>query len=284
MVMRSYLAIVFLMFFFLENGAARANLVVRPEAPVQGRTVVVLLTDEAAVSAQMDFFGKMIPFYGSAGDLYSIAGVPVMTEPGYHVITVYASSESGNTYVMPVSIHVLKGKFLAEKLAFPPSKSGKLVASKIRADQDELSMIFRQWTPDRLWSGKFLMPIKGRITSPFGAYRHYNGKRLGDHRGTDIGGNPVGAVIKAANSGVVAFAKHLPALGSVIVIDHGQGIHSVYMHMSKTLVAAGETVKKGQTIGKVGSTGVSTGPHLHFGISVHDTRVEPMEWVKREVL
>ena len=274
---------ILLLFLLLQKGPAGASLLVRPEAPVQGRTVVVLLTGDAAVSARMEFFGKTIPFYGSVGDLYAIAGVPVLTAPGTHVITVHASDEAGNTHVISKSIRVLKGKFLAEKLAFPPSKSGNLVASKIMADQDELSRIFRQWTPNRLWSGKFLMPIKGRITSPFGAYRHYNGKRLGDHRGTDIGGNPVGAVIKAANSGVVAFAKHLPALGSVIVLDHGQGIHSVYMHMSKTLVSAGQIVKKGQSIGKVGSTGVSTGPHLHFGISVHDTRVEAMEWVKRDI-
>ena len=127
------------------------------------------------------------------------------------------------------------------------------------------------------------MPIKGRVTSAFGAYRLYNGKRLGDHRGTDIGGNPVGAKIKVANSGVVIFSKPMPTIGSVIVIDHGQGVNSIYMHMSKTLVSVGEKVIKGQVIGKIGNTGLSTGPHLHFGMSIHDTRVDPLEWVSKDI-
>ena len=127
-----------------------------------------------------------------------------------------------------------------------------------------------------MFSGKFIKPLEGKITSAFGSYRLYNGKKLGDHRGVDIGGNPIGTPIKASNSGKVIFAKKLPTLGSAIIIDHGQGIHSLYMHMSKILVSMGDFVKKGQIIGKVGSTGLSTGPHLHWGISIHDTRINPM--------
>ena len=255
---------------------------VKPAAVSQGRTFVAAITSESIVSADMIFSGKTIHFYGTKGNLNAIAGVNVFTDPGWHPLKITATDESGNTVTKDYKIKIKMSVFPHDKLVFAPGKQGRLVASKIKTDQDELSEVFKRETTAKLWSGKFLMPIKGRVTSAFGTYRLYNGKRLGDHRGTDIGGNPVGARIKAANSGVVVFAKLLPTLGSVIVIDHGQGVNSVYMHMSKTLVAAGEKVVKGQYIGKIGSTGLSTGPHLHFGVSVNDTRVDPMEWVRRD--
>ena len=255
-----------------------------PAVPSQGRTFTAHITSESIVSAELLFGGKTIRFYGTKGNLSAIVGVNVFTQAIWQPLRISATDDSGNTVTQDYNIKIKTSIFPHDKLVFPPGKQGRLVASKIKTDQDELSEVFRMETPEKLWSGKFLMPIKGRVTSAFGTYRLYNGKRLGDHRGTDIGGNPVGAKIKAANSGVVVFAKLLPTLGSVIVIDHGQGVNSVYMHMSKTLVSVGERVVKGQYIGKIGSTGLSTGPHLHFGVSVHDTRVDPLQWVKSSVL
>lgn len=257
---------------------------VDPVSISQGRTFTAHIISESIVSAEMLFGGKAIRFYGTKGNLTAIAGVNVFTDPGWHPLKITAADESGNTVSEDYNIKIKMSVFPHDKLTFPPGKQGRLVASKIKTDQDELSEVLKIETPEKLWSGKFLMPIKGRMTSAFGTYRLYNGKRLGDHRGTDIGGNPVGAKIKAANSGVVVFSKLLPTIGSVIVINHGQGVCSVYMHMSKTLVSVGEKIVKGQIIGLVGNTGLSTGPHLHFGVSVHDTRVDPLEWVSKGIL
>ena len=257
---------------------------ITPAVPAQGRTFTVHITSDPIVSAELVFGGKTIRFYGTKGALSAVVGVNVFTDPGWRPLRINATDGSGKTVTEDFNIKIKKSFFPSDKMLFPPGKQARLVASKIKTDQDELSEMLKVETPKKLWSGKFLMPINGRITSAFGTYRLYNGRRLGDHRGTDIGGNPVGAKIKAANSGIVVFSKLLPTIGSVIVIDHGQGICSVYMHMSKTLVAVGEKVVKGQFIGKIGNTGLSTGPHLHFGVSVHDTRVDPLEWVRNEVL
>ena len=276
---------IFLLFILLSGNICFGgiDLAVSPQTPSQGRTFTAQITSDSIVSADLIFCGKLIRFYGTKGDLSAIAGVNVFTQTGWQPLRITATDESGNTVTEDFKIKIKKSVFPFDKLLFPPGKQGRLVASKIKTDQDELAEVLKTESQRRLWTGKFLMPIKGRVTSAFGAYRLYNGKRLGDHRGTDIGGNPVGAKIKVANSGVVIFSKPMPTIGSVIVIDHGQGVNSIYMHMSKTLVSVGEKVIKGQVIGKIGNTGLSTGPHLHFGMSIHDTRVDPLEWVSKDI-
>jgi len=271
--------------FVLFTGSAPAqaglNIVVSPESVYQGRTMTVNIPGGDIMAARAFFLGKEIPFYASDGYWTTTIGVAANAPEGLHEITVICESLSGEIKRYSTQIEIWPYSFLAEKLVFPPQKSSKLTSRKIAADQEELAAVFRRWTPEKLWDGGFIIPVKGRTTSPYGAYRLYNGKRLGDHRGVDIGGNPAGTPIKASNSGIVAFAKPLPAFGSTVVIDHGQGIHSVYMHLSKTLVTAGQFLNKGDILGRVGSTGISTGPHLHWGISIHDTRVDPIAWADK---
>ena len=256
-----------------------------PETARQGKTFTVTVSAELPLrAASASFLGKDMPFYTSGTGFRGVIGIHPNTRPGLYKMEITATDEAGLTDRLAADVRIKTTKFLAEKLAFPPGKSSKLSSAKIQKDQDKVGEIMEKETPDQLWSGRFIMPIKGYITSPYGAYRLYNGKKLGDHRGADIGGNPVGAPIKAANSGIVAFTEFLPTIGSTIILDHGQGINSIYMHMSKTLVKAGDRIEKGQVIGRIGSTGLSNGPHLHWGISVHNTRVDPLEWTKRTVV
>lgn len=277
-----YAAVLFTL--FAAAAYASSPFTFTPKAVKQGGTLVVTAEDISENNTTLIFLGKSIPFYRYDKGIRTIAGVNPSTPTGVHEATVISTDESGDTHTYIYNVAVKPVNFPHEKLLFEPKKQSKLFREKIITDQDEIAKIFRQWTPEQLWSGKFIKPIKGRTTSAFGTYRLYNNKKLGDHRGLDIGGNPVGAPIKASNSGIVAFARLLPTLGSTIIIDHGQGIHSVYMHMSKTLVSVGQRIEKGQVIGKVGSTGLSTGPHLHWGISIHDTRVSPLEWASRIIL
>jgi len=91
-----------------------------------------------------------------------------------------------------------------------------------------------------------------------------------------------GSHVLAANNGKVVFAKKLKAFGGTVVVDHGQGIHTLYFHLSKFVAKAGEAVNKGQLLALSGNTGVSSGPHLHWGMSAHNLRVDPSQWVKNE--
>lgn len=255
-----------------------------PEAARQGKTFTVTVSSELPLrSVSADFLGKNIPFYSAEAGFRGIIGIHPSTRPDNYPMSIIATDEAGLTEISEIEVPVRASRFLAEKLAFPPGKNEKLSSRKIQKDQAKVGEVMEIETQEQLWSGKFIKPIKGYITSPYGSYRLYNGKHLADHRGTDIGGNPVGAPIKAANSGKVAFTEFLPTIGSTIILDHGQGINSIYMHMSKTLVKAGDMIKKGQVIGRIGSTGLSNGPHLHWGISVHNVRVDPLEWSARTI-
>ncbi|MGB9977408.1 peptidoglycan DD-metalloendopeptidase family protein [Thermovenabulum sp.] len=123
-------------------------------------------------------------------------------------------------------------------------------------------------------SGRFLWPITGSITSPYG-------KRGRDyHEGIDIGAS-LGSLVAASNSGVVVFAGRNGAYGNLIIIDHGGGIQTYYAHLSKILVSEGQRVEKGSVIGRVGSTGRSTGPHLHFEVRINGTPKNPITYLNK---
>ena len=123
------------------------------------------------------------------------------------------------------------------------------------------------------------MPVNGSVSMLFGTREFVNRKPRGQHRGLDLA-VPAGTEVGAANSGKVVFAQKLKAFGGTVVIDHGQGIHSLYFHLSKFLAQVGDDVTKGQLVALSGNSGISTGPHLHWGMSVHNLRVDPLQWTK----
>ena len=128
---------------------------------------------------------------------------------------------------------------------------------------------------ERFYDESFLLPVAGRLTTEFGETRYVNNAPTSyRHSGLDIAA-PAGTAILATNSGRVTLAMELILTGNTIVIDHGQGLFSIYYHMQKLLTEKGALVQRGQVIGEVGSTGFSTGPHLHFTVSYYDHNLEP---------
>ena len=115
----------------------------------------------------------------------------------------------------------------------------------------------------RLWTTAFVRPREGRVTSPFGAGREVNGVRRSSHSGLDLAGQ-TGAPVYAANRGVVALIGHFFYGGISVFVHHGAGLMTVYQHLSRPMVAVGDTVARGQVVGRVGATGRVTGPHLHW--------------------
>ena len=168
--------------------------------------------------------------------------------PGYKEVVVEIHRKDGRE---------VQRRILSEKIISEPVKQVVVRGSKL--------------VPD-LGTGQFAWPSPGSITSRYG-YR-----RSGFHHGVDIAA-PVGTPVIAADSGTVTFSGWLPYYGIAVMIDHGGGkIVTVYGHLSKTLVKVGQTVKRGQVIGNVGSTGRSTGPHLHFEIRVDGKPQDPLNY------
>ena len=127
-------------------------------------------------------------------------------------------------------------------------------------------------------SGRLLMPVNGRIGSGFGMRFHPILKRSRMHKGVDIGASS-GTPIRAAADGVVISSAYSGGYGNVVILDHGGGLSTVYGHCSARLVSSGQRVKRGQVIARVGSTGLSTGPHLHFEVRINGTAVNPRGWL-----
>jgi murein DD-endopeptidase MepM/ murein hydrolase activator NlpD len=147
--------------------------------------------------------------------------------------------------------------------------------------ESESAMSFRQAVSEvRYWSEPLAVPVRGCMTSPYGVQRYLNGKPTGNiHAGLDQRA-PLGTPVRAVADGVVKIVREWNVHGHTIGIDHGQGLESMYQHLSRFAVAERATVKKGDVIGYSGTTGRSNAPHLHWTLYVNGVPVNPLEWVK----
>jgi len=148
---------------------------------------------------------------------------------------------------------------------------------------DKVSAFKKLVTPQKFWNGAFLRPNEGEITTGFGVRRYYNGEFAEDyyHRGIDYAGE-YGSPVIAPAAGYVrlvgAVAQGFRLHGNTVGVDHGQGVESIFLHLSEIYVKEGDFVKAGQPLGAIGATGASTGPHLHWGLYVNGEAINPVAW------
>jgi len=151
-----------------------------------------------------------------------------------------------------------------------------------KRDQEMVQAARAESYQDRLWNESFIWPLEGRLTTDYGATRYHNNQLANRHNGIDIAA-PTGTPVMASNDGQVTLAADLLVTGNTIIIDHGWNIYSSYLHLSKLFVEEGDYVSKGEEIGAVGSTGFSTGPHLHWSISYNRIFLNPRSFVDLEL-
>ncbi|MCC5634551.1 M23 family metallopeptidase [Nostoc sp. CHAB 5844] len=187
---------------------------------------------------------------------------------------------AGDGKVQNLTVKVRSRKFPVQRITLPPGKSAD------GATEYELKRVaaFKALqTPEKYWNGQFLAPSQARISSIYGIRRYYNGKFAKDyyHRGVDYAGangSPVTAPAPGRVALVGKVSQGFRVHGNVVGIDHGQGVTSIFLHLSRINVKEGDFVKAGQLIGAVGSTGASTGPHLHWGLYVNGQSIDPVPW------
>lgn len=153
----------------------------------------------------------------------------------------------------------------------------------INKERDILYASFEDSLPEPQWNGLFIKPINSRVSSDFGKKRTVNGRPWGQHGGIDLAGT-TGTPIKAPAGGRVVLAQKLWIRGNTIVLDHGMGLFTMYNHLSRFQVKEGDLVQPGQTLGNVGSTGLASGPHLHFEARVNKISVNPWILLKKGLL
>jgi len=213
------------------------------------------------------------PDSGSPDPVFTaLAGVDLKRKPGRYPLVFPAGAGLASVEV-PVIAHPYPASRITvpEKFVKPP----KEVQARIDAEAAIKRGVFSSSPEnDRRWLGAFTAPVNTRYTSSFGARRVYNGETKSTHQGLDYSALP-GTIVRAANSGHVALAREMYFEGGLVVLDHGESIFTLYMHLSEFLVKEGSVVEKGAEIAKSGSTGRVTGPHLHFAVQWKGIYVEP---------
>jgi murein DD-endopeptidase MepM/ murein hydrolase activator NlpD len=197
-------------------------------------------------------------------------------DTGYYTYLPISMDTKPGTYTIAgQSLQVNTKAFETDRLTVTKVQEDMMQeTTRINADQQKINAARSKSDPVFASTEPFMTPVEGRLSTPYGYTRYVNGKFAGSHTAIDLAA-PTGTPVKATNAGKVVLADLLYLTGNSIYIDHGMNLFSQYAHLSKLLVKTGDIVNKGDIIGLVGTTGFSTGPHLHFTFWVGNTPVNP---------
>ena len=255
------------------------ELIVSVSTVVQGSAILVSVTGSVA-EGEVVFLGERYPLTQGDFSKYTYVGIGISDPPGTHTLHVRLTLVNGSAGTFDHDIAVGETVWDVANINYVEGAGSSVLDEGERDREDALlADTYARVTPEKLWQGRWRVPVEGGISSSFGERRSFNdGPVGGNHGGTDFGA-PEGTPVTATNSGRVALARQLEIRGNTVVIDHGGGVLSGYAHLSAFAVAEGQEVEKGQIIGFVGNSGLSTAPHLHWEISVHGVLVDPMRFI-----
>ena len=237
-----------------------------------------------AAKCKVAFAGKLYPLFAIGPDAQrALIGIRLDAKPGLRKLTLRAAP-AGSVRVElprePYQIDIASRTFVTENVNFAPGKTALMKAEHKEADKIHRANLYL--SRDQQWEGSFIYPVEGQMIGEFGLKRLRNGKiDAGFHKGIDLRAAK-GTPVLAANSGTVVMASHFKAHGNMVLINHGQGVMTIYLHMQSIKVKLKEKVHKGQQIGKVGATGLATAPHVHYQVFVHGVPVDPKQWTETE--
>ena len=217
--------------------------------------------------------GRRLLVRREGGEWIAIVGVPLSARPKSE-LSVEVTHADGRREVLP--IRIVDKKYLTQHITVPPDQADLPPEQLALYEQQRahLQQVLRTFTERNPASLALLQPVPGRRSGSFGLRRIVNGKPRSPHGGLDIAA-PEGTTIVATAPGQVLDVGDYLFLGRTIILDHGHGLLSLYAHLSAIDVAVGQAVGSGQTIGRVGTTGRITGPHLHFSVYLNAASVDP---------
>jgi len=260
-----------------------------PDTCVTGKPVKIILSPTIPLSElAVTIDEKPAPLHRGKNNqriLYLL--YPVLFSRSKSHVTVKAVSRDNQTVTQSFDISVRPGPYEKEEISLGAVFTGDDGLGDIRSyllsyENKKVSRLLRKENlSSRRGYHDFELPLKGRVTSPFGRIRSYNGGRYAVyHKGLDIGGNPAGTAVFAPENGDVLCAEDFYARGMTVVLDHGLGVKSLFYHMDSLAVKPGDQIKKGALLGCVGTTGFSTGPHLHWEVRVNNIPADPVSFLQ----
>ena len=239
--------------------------------------------DPAATDLKASFGQNAIALFQHplkpAGIYCGLVGIPLSTVPQKAVIELEWVDSRGR-HTARVAVSIVEGNYKKEALrvATRHIKPSPQNMRRIKNEKKDIRRIYASSSNTRLWYGSFNKPLASDITSAFGTHRLFNGQLQSYHRGTDFRAK-AGTPVYASNFGIVRLAKNLFYSGNIVIVDHGKGIFTNYAHLSKIQVTAGQHVARGDQIGLSGATGRVSGPHLHWGVKINGSYVDPLQFL-----
>lgn len=246
-----------------------------PSNPRPGEVVLVEVVAPRAEGVGITAFGRELALFPVGDRFRAVIGVPLVSPPADHAMTIRTLTSDGASdeyRCAPASVR--SREFRSDQLKVARGYAARSGSDRSLVDPDEVGTMVAPLPLPLLGMTPFVWPKSGQLNATFGDRRLFNGRLSTRHLGIDVSGVE-GDRIFATQEGVVRLSSKVSASGETMIIDHGGGVMSHYLHMSKRLKGPGQYVRQGEVIGLVGRTGRVTGPHLHFAMSVHGRYVDP---------
>ena len=249
--------------------------------PVPGGVAIVDLQSNGDSPPEVYFLERRVMVVkGNNGHWQAVIGIPLTIKPGKHIIKVKQTNQPQLAFNVTDKKYELHHITIDNKRMVSPTKAD---IERHMKEKPLITAALKTWTEQAIVPTSFILPVHGRLSSQFGLRRLYNKQaRIRRHTGLDIAA-AVGTPIVAPAGGRVIRTGNYFFTGGTVFVDHGQGLVTMYCHLSKTEVKAGDVLKQGDRIGEVGMTGRVSGPHLHWVVSLNDTKVEPKLFLPEQV-
>jgi hypothetical protein len=246
----------------------------------QGGSALVSLVGDV-LDGRVRFLGRSYPLIQGTRSIFAFVGIDTGDPDGEQTLEVDFTLTNGTTGTLQHPLTVIATDWTLDNVTISGDILRRLIDPVTTAREvGHLESVYGHVTLEKLWSSDsaWLLPVNGILTTRFGEERAYNGgEPVGHHLGTDIGGEE-GTPVVATQAGRVAMVRQLELRGNMVAIDHGGGVYSGYAHMKSFAVGQGQVVAAGEVIGEVGSSGLSTGAHLHWEMVINGIWVDALRF------
>lgn len=270
-----------LLTFVSAAGAATLQIEVRARAVQPGEVVrLTIRTGDPLEEVHVRAFGQDIPTARlSPTDWEALLGIDLDVRPGPYEVSVEGAAP-GQHHATSLRLEVTARRFPTRRLTVAETfvNPSPEALARIQTEAADLSALWGAPTTPRYWAGAFATPVDARPNSAFGSRSVFNGQPRQPHGGADFP-SPTGTPFASPAAGRVLMARDLYFTGNTVVLDHGQGLYSLFAHLSAVDVHSGDLVTTGQRLGLVGATGRVTGPHLHWAVRLNGARVDPLSLI-----
>ncbi len=273
----------FLLFAFFAvatpglRGEPSTRVALTPSLVEAGSPELIRIAAPASAKVEGEWLGRTLAFFWSRDSRawFALAGADVEAPPGPSQLNILVTAGSGRADLSQ-SVEIHPAHYRTTALTVPPRFVAPSPADlqRIEAEVQLKQSIFAASAPEPLWHGSFQAPVRAAPTDSFGTRRVFNGTLDSIHKGMDFRAR-LGTPVRAGNGGVVMLARPLYYEGNCVVIDHGMGLFTLSMHLSRIRVREGQRVVEGQLLGLSGATGRVTGPHLHWAVRWQGAYLDP---------